>query len=181
MKQAPNIISALRIVLSAVIFFQKPFSTEFYILYSLCGISDISDGYAARKFKAESKFGAGLDSLADIAFMLASARSLLPILKFKKYVIALMLAVLLIRIIGIVLGLIIQKKLIFLHTLAEKITGILLFASVYFVERIDINILALPLCAVAGYAALQEALLIAKAETDFQSDEKMMKKKSGPS
>lgn len=166
MKHMANIITAFRIVLSALLFFQKPFSLGFYIFFSLCGISDMADGYAARKFKAESDFGARLDSIADIAFLSASIKVFFPIIKFNKYVIALMLAIFLIRAFGIALGLIIHKRLIFLHTTAEKITGLLLFVSVYLIEKIDINILSLPLCAVAGFAALQEMALILKTDNE---------------
>ena len=36
------------------------------ILYSLCGLSDILDGYVARKMNLQSTRGAKLDSLADL-------------------------------------------------------------------------------------------------------------------
>ncbi len=162
MKHIPNILTALRIVFSAVLFIQHPFSAWFYIFYSLCGISDMADGFAARKLKAESSFGARLDSIADIIFLAVTAILIFPYLTIKKCIVVIIFLIFIFRIIGILLGIILHKKLVMLHTVAEKITGFMLFVSVYFVEKIDINILAVPICIAALFAASQEMFLIIK-------------------
>ena len=41
----------------------------FWIIYALCGLSDIADGWLARKLKYVTKTGALLDSVADICFV----------------------------------------------------------------------------------------------------------------
>lgn len=46
----------------------ETFSIPFYIIYFYCGISDMLDGYIARKIKNTSQIGAILDSIADIIF-----------------------------------------------------------------------------------------------------------------
>lgn len=162
MKHFPNILTALRILFSVILFFQHPFSVLFYIFYSLCGISDMADGFAARKLKAESAFGATLDSIADFIFFVVTAIVVFPYLTLKKNILIIILTIFIIRIIGILLGFILQKKLILLHTVADKITGLLLFVSVYFIGKIDINILAVPICVAASVAAIQEVALIIK-------------------
>ena len=53
MTQLPNVITLLRIAGSL----------------GLCGISDIADGWLARRLKCVTKKGALLDSLADICFV----------------------------------------------------------------------------------------------------------------
>ena len=44
----------------------------FWTLYALCGISDMVDGWLARRLHAETKAGAILDSVADLSFVLSS-------------------------------------------------------------------------------------------------------------
>lgn len=162
MKHIPNILTAMRILFSAVLFFQRPFSVWFYIFYSLCGISDMADGFSARKLNAESAFGATLDSIADFVFLMVTAVVVFPYLTIKIGILEVIAAILIIRIIGIFLGFLIHKKLILLHTVADKITGLMIFVSVYFMERMDINILAVPICVAASVAAIQEVALIIK-------------------
>ena len=43
-------------------------SIGFYIVYSICGISDMIDGTIARKSNAASDFGAKFDTVADFIF-----------------------------------------------------------------------------------------------------------------
>ena len=67
-EQLPNLVTALRIVFSTVLFFIPLKSTEFFTIYLLCGLSDVADGFLARKLHAESTFGSRLDSFADMFF-----------------------------------------------------------------------------------------------------------------
>lgn len=46
-----------------------PATAAFWTVYGLCGISDMADGYLARRLHAESKRGAMLDSVADLCFV----------------------------------------------------------------------------------------------------------------
>ena len=67
-KYLPNLLSALRASLSLLLFALAPFSPIFFALYALCGLSDMLDGFLARRLNCESAFGARLDSLADFLF-----------------------------------------------------------------------------------------------------------------
>ena len=62
----PNILSLIRIPLSLSLLLFVSNYYGFMILYSLCGLSDILDGYVARKMNLQSTRGAKLDSLADL-------------------------------------------------------------------------------------------------------------------
>ena len=55
MKDAANYISISRIIMSLILFFTETFSIPFYIIYIYCGISDMLDGFIARKIKNENK------------------------------------------------------------------------------------------------------------------------------
>ncbi len=70
MKNVANYISISRIIMSIILFVTETFSIAFYIVYIYCGISDMLDGFIARKSENESRIGARLDSAADIIFVI---------------------------------------------------------------------------------------------------------------
>ena len=49
MAKIPHIITSLRILLSGMLLGIEPFSPFFLLIYFLCGLSDICDGYLARR------------------------------------------------------------------------------------------------------------------------------------
>ena len=65
-----NIITLSRIILSIFLLFIEKNSLIFLSIYSICGLTDILDGYVARKTKTESQFGAKLDTFSDFYFLL---------------------------------------------------------------------------------------------------------------
>ena len=85
MKNIPNTLTASRFVLTTVFVSLLPLWSRngyifvFYILISLhiviC-LTDIFDGFAARRMKAESALGAVLDLIADLFFILLSLAAL---------------------------------------------------------------------------------------------------------
>ena len=85
MTQLPNIITLLRIAGSMGLLFCNVTGVVFWIIYGLCGISDIVDGWLARKLKCVTKKGALLDSLADICFVASCVWKLLPILELPQW------------------------------------------------------------------------------------------------
>jgi CDP-diacylglycerol--glycerol-3-phosphate 3-phosphatidyltransferase len=118
------------------------------------------DGFVARKTHSQSEFGAKLDSISDLVFVAVCLIKLLPVLEFKTWIwiwIALIFAV---KIFNVILGYAVEKKLVMLHTVANKITGLLLFLLPLFIGTEIINIAAILVCAVATFAAVQEGYLI---------------------
>ena len=81
MKQIPNLISALRIALCMPLLMVDAMTVPFWILYVTAGTTDMLDGFLARRWGVESKFGARLDSLADFVFVIAVGYKLFPWLK----------------------------------------------------------------------------------------------------
>jgi cardiolipin synthase len=66
----PNMLTILRIILVPVYLYLFYASGENHILYAgvafiIAGISDVLDGYIARKYNLTTKIGAALDPLAD--------------------------------------------------------------------------------------------------------------------
>ena len=76
-----NLITSIRILCSIAILFYPVFSVAFYSLYITAGVSDMADGWVARKTNTDSAFGAKLDTIADIIFVIACLVKLLPVME----------------------------------------------------------------------------------------------------
>ena len=63
MKHLPNILSASRIALCLPLLLVDAMTMPFWVLYVIAGTTDMLDGFLARRWGVESKFGARLDSL----------------------------------------------------------------------------------------------------------------------
>ena len=158
MRHLPNVISVLRIAGSISLLFCDVTGWPFWGIYALCGISDMVDGWLARKLLAETKAGAVLDSVADIAFVACCAIRLLPMLEIPVWLWIWAGVIVFIKIVNQLSALVIYKRFSFPHTLANKLTGILLFLAVpaVFWSMIPIAIVA----AIATFAAVQEGHFI---------------------
>ena len=130
MKHIPNIITARRIAGSIGLLFCNVAGWQFWTLYVFCGISDIIDGWLARRLHAESKSGSILDSIADLSFVTCCAIKLLPALSIPSWLWIWAGIIVIIKIVNLVSSLIIFKKFYFSHTIANKLTGLLLFLAV---------------------------------------------------
>ena len=126
----------------------------FWVIYGLCGFSDMVDGYLARRLHAESKTGAVLDSVADICFVACCAIRLIPVLQIPTWLWIWAGVIVTIKIVNQVSALMVCKRFCFPHTMANKLTGLLLFIAVpmAFWSIIPIAIVAV----VATFAAIQE-------------------------
>ena len=158
MKYLPNTLTALRIAGSIGLLFSNVQGWQFWTLYVLCGISDMIDGWLARKLQAESKTGSVLDSIADLSFVVCCAIQLLPILSIPLWLWIWAGIIVIIKIVNQISSLIIIKKFCFPHTIANKLTGFLLFLTVPTISWhiIPIAIVAL----IATFAAIPEGYLL---------------------
>ena len=85
MKHIPNIITTLRFLGAACLLLCNPAGAAFCVIYGMCGISDMLDGYLARRLHAESKSGAMLDSVADICFVTCCTIRLIPVVQIPTW------------------------------------------------------------------------------------------------
>ena len=154
----PNIMTLFRIAGSLGLLFCDVANDSFWIIYALCGISDIADGWLARKLKCVTKTGALLDSLADICFVACLCPLLLPILELPQWLWLWAGVIVAIKIVNQTSALVMYGCFQFPHTLANKITGFLLFIAVpmTFQSIIPITIVA----AIASFAAIHEHYII---------------------
>ena len=158
MNRIPNLISALRIIGAALLLSFYPESVAFWVIYGLCGISDMLDGYLARKLHAESTTGAVLDSVADICLVTCCAIRLIPVVQIPTWLWIWAGVIVAIKIVNQVSALIVCKRFCFPHTEANKLTGLLLFLSVptAFWSIVPIAFVA----GAATFAAVQEGHFI---------------------
>ncbi len=156
----PNIITLIRIAGSLGLLLCEVTGVVFWIIYSLCGISDIADGWLARKLKCVTKTGALLDSLADICFVACCAWKLKPILELPQWLWLWAGVIVVIKVVNQLSPLVMYGRCCFPHTIANKITGFLLFIAVpmTFLSIVPITIVA----AIATFAAIREGHYISR-------------------
>ena len=155
-----NIITFVRILCSIAILFCPVFSVAFYSLYITAGLTDMIDGWVARKTNTVSEFGAKLDTVADFVFVVVCLVKLLPIMDFPSWLYIWIGVIALIKIINIVSGYVIQKQFVAIHSLMNKVTGLLLFILPLTLSFINLRYSAVMVCLVATFAAVQEGHLI---------------------
>ena len=158
MKHLPNILSSLRMVGAVALLLSNVSSSLFLVLYIVCGISDIADGWLARKIKCCTRTGALLDSLADFCFVACCAWKLVPIFELPQWLWLWAGVIVAIKVVNQLSALVKYGHCCFPHTLANKVTGFLLFIAVpmTFCTVIPITIVA----SVATIAAIQEGHFI---------------------
>lgn len=156
MKNIANYISISRIIMSILLIITKTFSIPFYIIYIYCGLSDMLDGFFARKYKITSEIGAKIDSIADIVFILVSIVKILTVLNLSKVICIWVMIIAMIKICNVLCGYVYYKKLTLPHTIANKITGFVLFITPLIIQYIDLVIVEILICILATFSAIQE-------------------------
>ncbi len=159
-KHIADIITAVRILGSILMVFVPAFSALFYVLYVICGLSDMADGTVARKTDSASQFGAVFDTVADFLFAAVAFAKLLPQIQLPGWLWIWIIAIAFIKAVNIGLGLIRRKRLISVHSVMNKVTGLLLFLFLLTLEFIELKYTAVIVCFAATIAAVQEGYYI---------------------
>ena len=157
-KHLANILTGCRILGSISLLFFPAFSVAFYITYHFCGFSDMIDGTIARKTNSTSKFGSQLDTIADFFFVVASSIKLLPVIHIPGWLWIWGGVIAVIKICNIIRGYVAEKQFIALHTIMNKVTGFLLFLLPLTISFLELNYIAIAVCAIATLSAIQEGL-----------------------
>ncbi len=167
----PDLLTTSRIILSVLLIFIKPLSLMFVVIYILAGLSDMLDGFLARRFKCTSQRGALLDSVADVMFFAVAAYKIFPIININRIIVCFLLVILIIKIVSLIVAYIKFHKLGFIHTYMNKLTGFLLFCiPVIIIISVRSSILLL-LCTIAFLAATEELYINIKFK-EYKSDRK---------
>ena len=155
-----NAITFFRIAAGIVLLFCPVSSPAFTVLYMAAGLSDMLDGFVARKTKTVSEFGASLDTIADFVFVVVCLIKLLPVLCIPAWLYAWIGIIALVKVVNIIFGFAVQKKLVAVHSVMNKATGALLFLLPLTIPAVSLKCSAVIACTAATLAAMQEGHFI---------------------
>ena len=157
---AAKLITGTRILCSFALLFCQPFSPSFIVLYLIAGLTDMIDGPVARKTGTVSELGAKLDTVADFVFVTVCLWKLLPCFAVPLWLWIWIVLIALIKVVNLLSGYILQKRFVAMHTVMNKVTGMLLFVLPLTLPVIALKHSAPIVCAVATFAAVQEGHFI---------------------
>ena len=155
-----NLITGFRVLISIALLFCPVFSPAFYVLYLIAGLSDMIDGTIARRTNTVSEFGARFDTAADFVFVVVCLIKFLPVISMPIWLWVWIVMIALIKILNIISGYIVQRKLAVVHSVMNKVTGVLLFILLLTFSIVPLKYSVIPVCIVATLAAVQEGHLI---------------------
>jgi len=157
----PNILTMFRIVGSLCLLFFKPPSLCFYILYTLCGFSDVLDGFIARSTGSTSELGAKLDSIADLLFYAVMVLSIMPTLIaiLPPWLWMATAVVILLRAASYLTAAIKYGRFASMHTYMNKLTGAAMFTMPYCLLAPCAVTLCAVICSIAFLSSLEELII----------------------
>ncbi len=144
LRYLPNCITVMRIIGTLALLLTKPMSLYFCIIYAITGVTDVLDGFIARKLKLTSDTGAKLDSAADLLFYAVMLLMILPVLwiKLPKAIWIFVALAILLRLGAYITAAIKYHRFAASHSMINKITGACVF-SIPFILLLPI---AVPIC-----------------------------------
>ncbi len=166
-KNLANIITVTRIIGTFVMIFSDIQTTSFIVAYIYSGLSDVIDGFIARKLKIESNIGRKLDSVSDLFFYTTMMIKIWPYLVeyLPTYVWAIIWITLAIRVLLYGYGLYKKHVLISNHTIFNKATGLFMFALPFLIKNGKVfKIYGIFVSLLALFAALYEIYLVSNKE-----------------
>ena len=118
------------------------------------------DGTIARKTNSISKFGSQLDTIADFVFVLVSLYKLLPAIHIPGWLWIWGGVIAVIKISNIIWGYVSKKQFISMHTIMNKLTGLLLFLLPLTMSFMELKCTAVVVCSIATFSAIQEGFYV---------------------
>ena len=174
-----NTITALRIAGTIGLVFLTPFSTAFFAVYALTGVTDVLDGWVARRTHTATAGGAMLDSVADLFFysvMLLKLRyslwELLP--RSIWWAVG---AILLIRLCAYGTAAVKYRRWASLHTYLNKLTGAAVFLLPFFLRTPVAAVYGWTVCGIAAAASIEEWLIHCGHESYASNVKTILKQK----
>lgn len=154
----PNILTSLRIVGAFCLIFTKPLSLAFFIIYTLSGITDVLDGFIARKTNNVTELGAKLDSVADISFYLIMLIKFFPHLQKKLpfWIWYAVFAIFILKVVSYTFAAVKFGKFSSLHTYLNKLCGLMVFFVPYVINFKIISVFCIIICAFGILSAIEE-------------------------
>lgn len=157
----PNCITSFRIAGTACLLFMEPFSDTFYVLYALCGFSDVLDGWIARRTHTTSQLGSKLDSIADLLLYTLILLRIFPVLwtRLPRWIWYLVGSALVIRAFSYGTVALRYHRFASIHTYMNKATGFAVFLVPLCVMQPIATELCTVVCVIANLGSLEELLI----------------------
>ncbi|MCL2225197.1 MAG: CDP-alcohol phosphatidyltransferase family protein [Defluviitaleaceae bacterium] len=154
-----SLVTMGRIIGALILLLTEPLSSLFFVVYFLCCMSDLLDGYIARKTNTTSSHGEILDSVADFIFAAVLLFILIPLFEWENWMPYWIAIIALTRLVSLSVGFVKYHTFSLLHTHTNKITGIALVTFPVFHQLFGFYLTALILCAIASLSALEELII----------------------
>ena len=166
----PNLITIVRFLGTIALLFLSPAAKTFYILYTVCGVTDALDGALARLMKISSEFGAKLDSVADLIFYAVMLIKIFPMLwiGIPNWIWIWVAAVIVIRSASYIAAFINTHKFSSTHTILNKLTGFCVFLAPYFLKLEILGYYCMSVCFVATLSSAQELIFHLQNGKNFE-------------
>ncbi len=137
-RAVPNILSATRLLLSFSLYFLEPLSASYLLIYAVCAATDPLDGFIARRYDARTKYGHLLDSLGDVSLATAVLVTLVPFLDWELWEMAVIVAVIALRLSAFAIGTARFGRPAFIHSYLNKAAGVAFFVSPFLIATIGL-------------------------------------------
>lgn len=162
-----DVFTFCRIAGTLLLVFLRPLSMDFFKIYALTGMTDVLDGWIARKTKTASDFGARLDSIADLLFYTVMLLRVFPILWTTIpaniwYAVA---VILILRILAYGIAAMKYRRFASLHTYLNKVTGGAVFLIPFLLVTEYAAVYCWITCAIAAASTLEELLIHLSRQT----------------
>ncbi len=141
--------------LAFVLVLLVPLSPAFLAVYALCGLTDVLDGFVARRTGSVSVNGGVFDSIADALVAVILIYCLVPHLAWEGWMITWIAAIASVRLVALGIGSGRFGRPAFVHTYMNKTAGLLLFASPFLLAVSDITPVVVLVCSVTTVAAFE--------------------------
>lgn len=173
-----NYFTALRMIGTICLLPVQLFSPAFYVIYTVCGVSDVVDGVIARATGTTSEFGAKLDSIADLSFYTVIVVRLLPSLyrRLPGWFWYLLGAALLVRLASYAAAAVKFRRFASVHTYLNKLTGLAVFSIAYLAQTPALLPACVATVSIAMLASLEE-LALHLTGARYQANRKSILKK----
>jgi len=162
-RHLPNGITFFRIIVTVFLLVMKPFSMSFWILYTSAGVSDIADGFLARKMHLESESGAKLDSAADLLFFIVVIFVMIKNITIPQWVWIAAGVIAGFRLTAYLIGFLKYHSFSALHTWLNKLTGMLLFVLPALMAFLNKRALLFLICLIAFFSSAEELYITVKS------------------
>ncbi|MBR6703811.1 MAG: phosphatidylglycerophosphate synthase, partial [Lachnospiraceae bacterium] len=102
---------------------------------------------------------------ADFILVAVCLIKLIPVIHVPAWLIVWIIVIAAIKAVSLISGYVMRKEIVVLHTVMNKVTGILLFVLPLTVTAVDLKYSGAVVSAVATFAAVQEGHLIRTGKT----------------